>query len=485
MAQNIKDKEIFILFADFDVEIGGVGSTVLGRASSLAEKGYDITLLNVTPVQNFDYTLEYFREKNELSKKVKFINLYQYYARKNNPQNLTKKVAVEDEDAERVVNPDQSVVYNYYSSDELVKSETYIDDCLVLSECGKNSDFYTKDGFNYLQKRGWQYRLINRDDGSEMEFKSNKNLLYHFMREVCFSKKMPIIVCDSTKHWYNIDGIDLNEAYKIASMHGNPYDNGKVSPKVNHLKHLDEFDVLVLLTNEVSRDLSREFDKSKFRVIPNFADDEFLKDLNVEKDQNKISIFSRISPEKQMSDAIRAFKIVSEENDDAHLDIYGRALVEAEKEEYEKLKALVGELDLENRVNFMGYIPDVRAEMQKSLCTLLTSKHEGLPLMLLESMASSTPVIAYDLKYGPDDLIDNGTDGIIVKKNDIDELAGAMSRMLENPDDAIKMGMKAKDKIRRDFSIESVSRKWEDLFEEVIASRNSKGIFSKIKKLFK
>ena len=86
------------------------------------------------------------------------------------------------------------------------------------------------------------------------------------------------------------------------------------------------------------------------------------------------------------------------------------------------------------------YTTDLAEIYGKSLFTILSSRYEGFGLVILESMYQSTPVISYDVPFGPKDIIDNGVDGILVENKNIGELANKMAYLLDNPDQAIEMG---------------------------------------------
>ena len=475
----IKNKEIFFIFEDFNIEFGGLTGAVLKRANYLADKGYKVNLLNLDPPANFDKICQEFYNKKILSPKVNFINVFQYFSKKNT---ISDKIKYPFDNSlnnnyftEKIINNDNSITLNYYLEDssQKVTSELYVDDVLIYKLDYENNkkEYYTRDGFRYLINVGDKYKLIGRNEKIK-KFNGINNFLYYFMDEVCSNSDKPFLVCDSTSHYYNMNGVKT-DAYKIGVLHGNPYvyDNqpiDHISPVINHLKHLNDLETIIVLTQDVKNDLINEFKIDKFTVIPNFISDEVLKTDLAQKDLNKICIFSRISPEKQISDAIKAFKLVCEVKSDAVLEIFGRAITDREINEFNELKKLVNDLNLEDKVIFKGYLSDVNPEMQKSLCTLLISKHEGLPLSLLESMANATPVICYDLKYGPHDVITNGQDGIIIEKNNIDELTNAMIRLLDNPQMAIEMGLNAREKIKSKFSTQNVGYLWENLFLNVM-----------------
>lgn len=486
IAKIIKNKDIFFIFEDFNIEFGGLSNAVFKRANYLANQGYSITLLNLDPIKNFQYILDKFYNDEVLSEKVKFFNPYDYYSKKNCSSNNYKLTNFDEINSnnelftEIIENDDNSVTVNYFKDDSfesLIKSELYIENILIYRKILKprKQEFFTKDGFKYLKitrkKRKEIFTLYDKEKDNSIKFKGINNFLYHFMDEICSKTFKPFLLCDSTSHRYNMNGVKT-DAYKIGVMHGNPYvlDNEPIdyiSPKINHLSHLDDLEVVVLLTNEVKYDIVKELKQDKFVVIPNFIPDENLETELVPKELNKIRIFSRISSEKQISDAINAFNIVLDSKPDAILEIYGRALTDNEKSELSKLKKLITELNLENNVLFKGHIDDVNEEMQKSLCTLIISKHEGLPLALLESMANATPVICYNFKYSPKDVITDGVDGIIVEKGNINQLANEMINLLNNPQKAIELGLNARERIKNNFSTSSTGYKWEELLRNV------------------
>ncbi len=91
---------------------------------------------------------------------------------------------------------------------------------------------------------------------------------------------------------------------------------------------------------------------------------------------------------------------------------------------------------------------------------------------MLESMYQSTPVISYDVLFGPKDIIDNGEDGILVENKNIGELSNKMTYLLDNPERAIEMGKKAHEKVLNNFSLENYVQKWRSLFHEIESRAN-------------
>ena len=477
----IKEDGLNFVFFDLDTQPGGTGIAVMNKVNKLVEKGYKINLLSVDRVKNYKYIKNYLQKTGRLSKKVNVVNIFEYYSDKNTLSDEIKKASVDKEyHVKKIKNNDNSITYEYFdksNNNKKVKIELFVDGAIIFRDDLINSkrDYFTLDGFNYLtriekNKKG-KYFLHDRVNCSTIEFTIFNQLLCHFINEYTNTiDEKPIIICENTTNNFNINRIDPRKAIKLGSMHGNPYlidENSKryINPNVSHFKIINDLKAMVLLTDSVKNDLSNEFDYDRFVVIPNFIEDEKLEYDPVEKEL-KIGIFSRISPEKNLSDALRSFKIVSERFDKVILEIWGRIDFN-NREEINKLKDLSEKLNISDKVIFKGFSTDVSYEMKKSFCSMLVSDHEGLPLSLLESMANSTPVVSYDINYGPKDVITNGSDGFIVEHGDYESIASHIIKLLEDPDLAIRMGVNAREKIKNKFSASVVSQQWEKLFVDV------------------
>src|SRR5699024_11314381 len=80
------------------------------------------------------------------------------------------------------------------------------------------------------------------------------------------------------------------------------------------------------------------------------------------------------------------------------------------------LEKQIKDLNLTNHVFLKGFTNDTNRIYQKSIVSLLTSKSEAFAMVLLESMINETPVISYDINYGPSDIITDGLDGFLIDR---------------------------------------------------------------------
>lgn len=132
----------------------------------------------------------------------------------------------------------------------------------------------------------------------------------------------------------------------------------------------------------------------------------------------------RLENQKQFSHAIQAFSMVYRENPGLKLVIIGKGSL------YDSLLDLVQKLNLNSAVIFEGFRSDIEHYYYNAEATVLTSKYEGFPNVLLESLAVGTPVIAYDCPSGPSEIITDGVNGYLIPNGNVDEMAKGMQSVL-------------------------------------------------------
>lgn len=132
----------------------------------------------------------------------------------------------------------------------------------------------------------------------------------------------------------------------------------------------------------------------------------------------------RLDKNKRVDHAILAVQKASERLPHITLDIYGVGSDEA------RLQRLVDDHGMRDRVTFRGYSDDVMAVLRSSGVQVFASRFEGFGLVLTEGFACGLPAIAYDVPYGPRDLVMPGINGELVESGDSDALASALVRTM-------------------------------------------------------
>ena len=171
---------------------------------------------------------------------------------------------------------------------------------------------------------------------------------------------------------------------------------------------------------------------------------------------NVVLFLARLVHQKAPDILIEAFAKFSREHSDWTLEIAGDGPMEA------VLKQRVGELGIKDQVTFHGMVKDPSNLLVKSRVFVLPSRFEGTPNSLLEAMASGMACIVTDASPGPLRLVEHEVSGLVVRTEDADDLASALSRLAKNP--LLQEGLAASAKERTNsFRLENVAADWERL----------------------
>lgn len=123
------------------------------------------------------------------------------------------------------------------------------------------------------------------------------------------------------------------------------------------------------------------------------------------------------------------------------------------------IESLIQKHSLAGFVKLLPYQKNPFGIVRKARFTILTSHFEGFPLSLAESLANGTPVVAVDCESGPREVIQNEHNGLLVPNYDVDALAKAMNRMVD--DEVVYARCKANAAASVKFlSLESIAEKW-------------------------
>lgn len=147
---------------------------------------------------------------------------------------------------------------------------------------------------------------------------------------------------------------------------------------------------------------------------------------------------------------------------DWHLDIFGQGPWRDE------LIRQAGAPDIAGSVRINAPVADIGAEYAKSAMLVMTSHYEGLPMVMLEAMASGLPAVSFDFKCGPKDLIEQGVNGLLVTDGDLDALAEAIWRMASDLPFRQSCGRAALQTAAR-YDEEHIMQQWEDCFRSILS----------------
>jgi len=163
---------------------------------------------------------------------------------------------------------------------------------------------------------------------------------------------------------------------------------------------------------------------------------------------------ARLSPEKGLMFLIHALAILRDRGHDLELRLAG------DGPSRKALSDLAEELDVSDRVSFLGYLSEEKIidELQAADLFVLPSFVEGIPVSAMEAMAVGVPVIATNIA-GTSELIDDGRTGILVRPSDAQSLADAVVRMKEDHCFRLSASYKAREKVATEFEVDQETAK--------------------------
>jgi len=162
----------------------------------------------------------------------------------------------------------------------------------------------------------------------------------------------------------------------------------------------------------------------------------------------RVIFVGRLDPVKGAPILIEAMAQVLADHPDAHLTLVGDGSARATAE------ACVNRVGLSGSVHFAGFQSQtaVAALLDKADMLVLPSFAEGVPVVLMEAMASRIPVIATRVA-GVSELVEDGVTGFTVPPGDVATLARRIGELMDKPELAARMGEAGRERVAQDFNI--------------------------------
>lgn len=219
------------------------------------------------------------------------------------------------------------------------------------------------------------------------------------------------------------------------------------------------FDKFVVLTNE---DKGYWGGLPNIEVIPNAAI-HVSKNYSEVKNKRVIAV-GRLDYQKGFNRLIQAWKLVqhSGQFSDWRLDIFGQG------EWQEMLQQMIDEQGLQNTAKINPPTNAILNEYVHSSLLVMSSNYEGFGMVLVEAMSCGVPVISFDCKCGPKDIIQPGINGLLVPNGDIQALADAMMKVMEDEAYRKMLSLNAR-KVVDTYSEQAVMSQWIRLFTSITA----------------
>lgn len=169
----------------------------------------------------------------------------------------------------------------------------------------------------------------------------------------------------------------------------------------------------------------------------------------------------RIVRRKGVADLLQAWPEVIAKHPDATLYLIGAG------KDLDAMRAQADRLGIAGAVEFRGVVENVADYLRAADLFVLPSHFEGMPNALLEAMACGLPAVATRVS-GVVDLLDHGRNGLIVEPGQPKQIADAVNQLLEDRDLGGRIGAEARRSVERGYSIDSIARRYLDLYRELL-----------------
>ena len=126
---------------------------------------------------------------------------------------------------------------------------------------------------------------------------------------------------------------------------------------------------------------------------------------------------------------------------------------------------LTESLNLQEMVVFKGNVKNPFRYYKNAMFTISTSKYEGMPMVLLESLACETPVISWNYASGPNEIITNESNGLLVENQDSEKLIEAINLFVSDNILYLQCKENALQSVKQ-FSLETIGAEWLKVFEK-------------------
>jgi glycosyltransferase involved in cell wall biosynthesis len=144
-----------------------------------------------------------------------------------------------------------------------------------------------------------------------------------------------------------------------------------------------------------------------------------------------------------------------------------RLVIVGEGPERAELEKQARELSIAESVDLIGYRENPYKYLARGDVFVLSSLWEGLPAVIVEAMACGVPVVATDCPSGPNEIITNESEGLLVPPEDHKALAKAILKVLSDADLADRMRATGKARAH-DFHVARITRQYERFFLEIL-----------------
>lgn len=231
------------------------------------------------------------------------------------------------------------------------------------------------------------------------------------------------------------------------------------------------YDKLIAVSEDIKKQLlSYAVPRNKIFVVHNGIDvarfsprkkGKLKREFKISARYKIIGTIGKLSKEKGHKYFLKAATEIKKKYSNVKFVIVGEGALKR------KLKTLAKKVKIENSVIFVGFREDIPEILDDFDIFVLSSVREGIPLVLLEALAKAKPVVSFEVGGIPE-VITNGETGILVQARNYKSLAENVVSLLNKPQLAKKIAKKGQERVKKDFNLEAMTDKYQEIYQQII-----------------
>ncbi len=419
----------FVLTWSIPDQYGGMTRALLHRSRAFVNlAGTPVDVLTFDPRPDYDVVEARLRERGHLIDGMRLLNLWDWL----------REHPVQPEQVTHTVQP-------------LPRTATTLTETLTGPDStALQVDHYRRDGSLLAidDRRGLRRSLVLFDEqGRPARSFGSAWALYRFWLDELRAGERAVLIVDSKTVARFAATYRRKAATVIHVVHNSHLgEDGQLRQSRRAVfEQLDAFDGVVLLSERQRADVERLLGRhSNLAVIPN-ACDVLDHTPALDRDPRRGLVVASLDGRKRVEHALQAATALP----GISLDVYGEGPSRSTLEGMAPVNATLH-----------GYAENIGAAYEDASFLLLTSTAEGFPLVLLEAMSRGCLPIAYDVAYGPADVIRDGVNGFLVPEGDVEALADTVRRLVELPERKRTRMRRAAVRTAAEYSVPRIVQRW-------------------------